>query len=77
MEQFALCPFRFSAPLHVFQSRMFRSVSAVTTLGMFAGSTITAPSFFSAAIASAISAVCAALSPPRGVPVPGMVNGSK
>ena len=76
VEQFALRPLRSSTPPHVFHSRKFRVVSAVTTLGMFAGSTMVAPSCLSAAIASLITAVCAALIPPRGMLVPGMVNAS-
>src|SRR5713226_6060479 len=65
-EQSASFPFELLAPPQVLQSRRLLAVSLLTTLGISAGSTITAPWRLSISTASAMTLACSALSPPRG-----------
>ena len=70
IEQFASSPFALSSPAHGLQFRKFSAESVAVTLGMSAGSTITAPCALSTAIASSIARFCESFRPPRGVVLP-------
>src|SRR5262245_41528717 len=70
-EQPASIPFGPSVPLQTSQRRKFRLTSLSTTLGMSAGSTITAPRSLRTAMASVIAFACSAFSPPRASCKPG------
>ena len=70
-EQSASLPFALSRPPHVDQSRKFFEASVATTLGMSAGSTMTAPCCFRTSMTSAIIFACAGFRPPRGWAAPG------
>ena len=73
IEQSASLPFALSRPLHTFQPRKLSAAAGATTLGMSAGSTISAPCALRTAIASAIARVWPSFSPPRGSFAPGGV----
>src|SRR5260370_26383060 len=65
-EQSESFPFELLAPPQVFQSRRLLPVSSLTTLGISAGSTITAPRRLRVSMASALTLACSALRPPPG-----------
>src|SRR5258705_8122358 len=66
LEQFWSLPFPSPDPEQVFHNTKLLAGSLSTTLGISAGSTITAPCLRRTAIASTIAAVCSAFNPPLG-----------
>ena len=75
-EQSASRPLALSSPLQGLQLVKLRLATVSITLGISAGSTISAPCRLRTAITSSMAARWASVSPPRGAALPGSVRRS-